>query len=631
MKPGRHSLPFFDQFARVGAVVVAAVGGVVIFGWVLNLAPLKNVLPGLASMKINTACAFLFAGAALWLVHTCAPGPRLFRLARALAAIVAALGGLSLAEDLFGLELGIDQLILPDVAPATALLHPGRMSPATALNFLFIGLALLALKARQPRVAANAHWLAVFPLFVSTLAIVGYAYGVSSLYAVSPYTSMAMHTALAFFILTLSIVSADPEHGAARIASSDTAGGIVVRRLLPTIPVILFALGWVLLKEQHSGLYDDRFGLALMVLLSITVCVVAVISTAVTLHRVDVTRKRGEAKITSLNAGLEIRVEERTRTLARMSAELSTANKSLEQLSLQDGLTELANRRSFDKYLAAQSVLPDIPPEYASGHSYQQGTMAIFPHRALYIEVGRTLLAALALILCVSSGWAAEPRVLVLTDSNDPPYTNTERTGFLDVVATEAVRRAGLELQIVKVPAERALMLANAGVDDGDMSRIAGLETQYPNLIRVPEKLVDRQYVAFSKDASIGASLDAIRGRTVGLIRGWKIFERAMDGAQHVIKVDDAEQLFRLLQLGRIDVALYERAMGQEYIMTHGMKSVRVLDPSLYVREMFIYLHQSNAERVPALAAALRAMKRDGFYRRAYNEKLSPYYDRSLR
>src|SRR5690606_34809320 len=40
--------------------------------------------------------------------------------------------------------------------------------------------------------------------------------------------------------------------------------------------------------------------------------------------------------------------------LAQLTANLSVANKSLEQLSLHDALTGLANRRFFDAYLAAQ-------------------------------------------------------------------------------------------------------------------------------------------------------------------------------------------------------------------------------------------------------------------------------------
>jgi len=244
---------------------------------------------------------------------------------------------------------------------------------------------------------------------------------------------------------------------------------------------------------------------------------------------------------------------------------------------------------------------------------------------------GRGLLALLTSMLYLSGGLAAEPRVLVLNDVNEPPYTNAERTGFLDIIATEAFRRAGLELRLVKLPAQRALLLANDGIEDGDLTRIAGLEAQFPNLIRVPEKLVDWDFAAFSKDASIPASVEAIRGRSVGLIRGWKIYEQAMAGAEGVITVDDSEQLFRLLELDRIKVVLYVRAMGLVHIGKYGDKDVRVLEPSLYKREMYIYLHRRHAGHAPKIASALRAMKRDGTYQRAYNEKLLPYIGGSPR
>jgi diguanylate cyclase (GGDEF)-like protein len=58
-----------------------------------------------------------------------------------------------------------------------------------------------------------------------------------------------------------------------------------------------------------------------------------------------------------LNAGLEQRVKERTAELGRMSAELKATNATLEHLSLEDGLTNLANRRWFDSYLADQIAI----------------------------------------------------------------------------------------------------------------------------------------------------------------------------------------------------------------------------------------------------------------------------------
>ncbi|HJW82255.1 MAG TPA: transporter substrate-binding domain-containing protein [Acidiferrobacterales bacterium] len=234
-------------------------------------------------------------------------------------------------------------------------------------------------------------------------------------------------------------------------------------------------------------------------------------------------------------------------------------------------------------------------------------------------------LAGTSLLLALSGAVAADRPVLVLNDTNEPPFTTADRNGFLDIVAGEAFRRAGAELRLVKLPAERGLINANAGIEDGELTRIAGLEKQYPNLVRVPEKLVDWEFSAFSKDASIASNWNSIRQRSVGHIKGWKIYEQSLAGAERVTTADDPEQLFRLLDLNRIEVALYERSLGAALARQQGLKDVRPLAPPLATREMFIYLHKRHANLVPRLADALRAMKREGFYQRAYNEKLKPY------
>lgn len=225
-----------------------------------------------------------------------------------------------------------------------------------------------------------------------------------------------------------------------------------------------------------------------------------------------------------------------------------------------------------------------------------------------------------ALLLAANVICHAQTPVLILNNTNEAPFTTTDKKGFLDAVAGEAFLRAGVQLQLVKLPAERGLINANAGIEDGDLTRIAGLEAQYPNLVRVPEKLIDWEFAAFSKNPALSTSWDVLRARPIGHIRGWKIYESQLAGAPAVVSSDDPAQMFRQLQLNRIEVALYERWLGLSLLKRQGIKGVVPLEPSLARREMFIYLHKRHAALVPKLAEALREIKAEGLYDRLYRE-----------
>ncbi|MBI3775691.1 MAG: transporter substrate-binding domain-containing protein [Gammaproteobacteria bacterium] len=223
------------------------------------------------------------------------------------------------------------------------------------------------------------------------------------------------------------------------------------------------------------------------------------------------------------------------------------------------------------------------------------------------------------------AAFAAGPATLVLNDTNEAPFTTPAGDGFLDVIAGEAFKRAGLQLKLVKLPAERALLNANAGIEDGDLTRIAGLEKDYPNLVRVPEKLVDWTFMAFTRQAKVTqASWANLEPLMVGHIKGWKIYEKNLRPATQIATAGDPEQLFTMLDKGRIDVALYERWLGYALAKQMNITNVQAIEPPLAVREMFIYLNQRHADKVPVIAAALRAIKAEGMYSKVCREKIAP-------
>lgn len=214
---------------------------------------------------------------------------------------------------------------------------------------------------------------------------------------------------------------------------------------------------------------------------------------------------------------------------------------------------------------------------------------------------------------------------LVLTTGVLAPYTTPDRKGFLDQIIPAVFREAGLdaELQVFPTSTARTLLNANAGVDDGEAMRIAGLEKQYPNLVRVSETLIVNDFVAYATHLQLAtANWQSLEPYVVSYIIGWKIFEKNVANAREVTLVRDADQLFGLLASGRADLALYERWQGLARVHALGLKA-RALEPPLAKSDMFIYLHKKHEALVPRVAQALIRLKANGTYQRIFDATLT--------
>ena len=220
----------------------------------------------------------------------------------------------------------------------------------------------------------------------------------------------------------------------------------------------------------------------------------------------------------------------------------------------------------------------------------------------------------------------AHGEALRLNSGVGAPYFQNDKKGFLDLLFPEVFRRIGVEAVAVRYDAaERAMINANNGVDDGVALRIRGLEKIYPNLVRIDEKIVDNDFVAYATRVDIATTgFNALKNYQVAHINGWKIFEAGIVPGTQVTKVQDADQLFRLLTSDRTDLILFERWQGNHLLREHGIKA-QVLRPPLVTTEMFMYLHSKHAHLAEPAARALRAMKADGSYQRIATASLPGY------
>ena len=252
-------------FARACGALAIALGLLVLVGWLLDVWPLTRLAQSLPAMMPNGALMFIGCGLAL-VVETSATPSRGMRVAgRAAAAFVLALSAATLAEHTTHANLGIDNPLGGDFGEIA---HPGRPATHTAGAFLLLGCCLLAAGWRTHAADAVAGVLAAGAAVVIGLAVAGYLIGVSHLYGSGAEHGMSLHTAIGLVVVLAGAFALRPEAPPASWFADEGAGEAAARRLMGPALLLPFAAGGLAQGGASLGLYDERFGMSLLVVLA---------------------------------------------------------------------------------------------------------------------------------------------------------------------------------------------------------------------------------------------------------------------------------------------------------------------------------------------------------------------------
>jgi PAS domain S-box-containing protein len=328
-------------------------GTVVLAGWCWGVARIVQPVRPLPGMVPNTAVWFVLLGSSLLLLrsrHLRSPG---LWLARAFVLAVIFFGGATLAEHLFHLDLGVDQIAMRVPLDAGTGFPPGRSAPGTAAAFVLLGMALLMIDFRPALRITLPEILASGAALIALLAVAGYVYGATSLYRLTavPHTGMAPHTTLGLLLLSAGVMCLRPDRALIELLSSSRVGGLVVRRLLigaSAIPV----LGLLVMMGQRWSLYERSFAEALIAVAAMAVAVGLALATGRTLDRLDVARTASERAVTEN--------EERLRHLIEQASDgIFIANLDGRYTEVNDAGCEMLGYRRED--LIGKTIMDLIP------------------------------------------------------------------------------------------------------------------------------------------------------------------------------------------------------------------------------------------------------------------------------
>jgi CHASE1-domain containing sensor protein/two-component sensor histidine kinase len=196
-------------------------------------------------MQYNTALGFFLGGLGLIALTFKNALPALF-----LGLGCLLLGGITLIQYIFGINLGLDEFFIKAYVTVKTT-HPGRMAPNTALCFSLMGFILLT--DHRNRILQTS--LAISIIVLSLLALFAYLNNVEGLYGWGNLTRMAIHTASCFIILGIgTLFLSFSSQGKKRHVLWNMAP-----QVLSSVVLVLSLLSWYGIKEASDIRNAEHF------------------------------------------------------------------------------------------------------------------------------------------------------------------------------------------------------------------------------------------------------------------------------------------------------------------------------------------------------------------------------------
>jgi len=233
----------------------------------------------------------------------------------------------------------------------------------------------------------------------------------------------------------------------------------------------------------------------------------------------------------------------------------------------------------------------------------------------------RVLFLACAVVALMTVRAGAES-LLVMFDKANPPFmyatVDNKAAGVYPALVAEAFSRMDQPLELEVLPWKRALHFLDTG-----RGGVAGIYMNAERLERYdfsdPLHEETLLLVQRASDPFRHTGVDSLRGRTVGVLRGWSYgdaFDKARsEGLFAVEEVDGDAQNFEKLLARRIDTMLVVKESAEAAMASSNSRDKFLVQPQPFARTSAYLAFAKHANMRPFLDAfnkTMADMRRDG-------------------
>ncbi len=235
------------------------------------------------------------------------------------------------------------------------------------------------------------------------------------------------------------------------------------------------------------------------------------------------------------------------------------------------------------------------------------------------------LVMSLSLVACASSGSGnnantsgvvtiEKGKLIMATNAEFPPYEMTTDDGGyegIDVeIAQKIAEKLGLELEILDMAFDAALLAVNEGKSDIVMSGVSVTDERKLVMEFTNSYTTAVQKVIIKEGSDV--TLDNLGDKMIGAQRGTTGYIYASDdyGEDHVNAYETGATAVQALMNGQIDCVIIDSAPAAEYVKAN--PGLKLIDGDWVTEEYAIGCDKGNTQLVDAINKCLSEMVADG-------------------
>lgn len=270
-----------------------------IAGWLFGKEFFMGLIPEGPKMKFNTALLFFLTSinVAIYTIRR-KQHQKVFKILNSFTILLSLF---TLLEYLAETSFGIDDFLISD---ALSQRIPGRMSPATALCFVFLGISLANMNSKKKDVVMASQLLLVFISLTSLVSTVSFLLNIPSESKAFFMQTMSINTSLLFLGISLVLQLDIPNSELAGMIKGKLNGSKMFIKFLPFIVFVPIILGLFFLHSINHGVFSVPFGISLFTVLLILSGLMYIYILAKGLNDTDVKRSKLETALKESNREL---------------------------------------------------------------------------------------------------------------------------------------------------------------------------------------------------------------------------------------------------------------------------------------------------------------------------------------